>query len=328
MSERGRRPVAIVGLLVLAGAVGYLSYLSLLPRSAAGSTTGVSSSAASSPSALSSSTELPTSAPSPSDTPTASATPQPAVAAGPALPLEVVSATVALRAQPGSCASGGGTLQRTTDGGRTWATLKVPATSILRVRSTSPSSFWLVGTCKGCVPELYRTADAGKTWATEAGTKNAWHPLPVPASGAVPTQLHAPTGDVALPCAKGVGLVDLAGITLSDAVVLCADGTVFATADGGATWRARTAVPSSGALAAVSASALWVASAGPVAGCAGVQVSRSTDGGATWRVAGCAVGAPGGAVGLAFAGTDGMLWDGPAVWTTRNGGTTWVRAGT
>ena len=175
------------------------------------------------------------------------------MAAGPALPLEVVSATVALRAQPGSCASGGGTLQRTTDGGRTWATLKVPATSILRVRSTSPSSFWLVGTSKGCVPELYRTADAGKTWATEAGTKNAWHPLPVPASGVVPTQLHAPTGDVALPCAQGVGLVDLAGITLSDAVVLCADGTVFATADGGATWRARTAVPSSGALAAVSA---------------------------------------------------------------------------
>lgn len=42
---------------------------------------------------------------------------------------------------------------------------------------------------------------------------------------------------MALPCPKGVGAVDLAGITLSDAVVLCADGTVFATADGGAIWR-------------------------------------------------------------------------------------------
>jgi photosystem II stability/assembly factor-like uncharacterized protein len=324
--ERGRRPVAIVGLLVLAGVVGYLSYLSLLPRSAAGSTAGVSSSAAA-PSTLSSSSELPTVAPSPTSTATASATPQPVVAAGPALPLEVVDATVALRAQPGSCATGGGTLQRTINDGRDWTTLKVPAASILRVRSTSATSFWLVGTNSACVPQLYRTADAGKTWSVEAGTNNAWHPLPVPASGVVPTQLHAPTGNVALPCAKGVGLVDLAGITLSDAVVLCADGTVFATADGGATWRARTAVPSSGALAAVSPTTLWVASAGPVAGCAGVQVSRSTDGGATWRVAGCAVGAQAGAVGLAFAGTDGMLWDGPAVWTSRNGGSTWVRAG-
>lgn len=328
MSERGRRPLAIVFLLVLAVGVGYLSYLSLQPRGAAGSTASAASPLAATASLSPSATESPVATPSPSDTPSAAATPGPSAPAGPALPLEVVNASVALRAQPGSCPAGGAALQRTTDGGRTWSTLKVPATSILRVRSTGPTSFWLVATGKGCALELLRTTDAGKTWSVEAGTRNAWHLLAPTASGTAPSSLHAPNGDVALPCPKGTGALDLAGVTLSDAVVLCADGAVFATADGGATWRARTAVPSSGAMAAVSSSALWVASAGPTAACSGVQVSRSTDGGAVWRPVGCVAGASGTTEGLAFAsGTVGMFWDGSAVWTTNNGGATWVRAG-
>ncbi len=112
-------------------------------------------------------------------------------------------------------------------------------------------------------------------------------------------------------------------------MVLCTDGSVYRTTNGGATWQQRTAVPPAGALTAVSNEMLWVASLQPSAGCTGMSVLRSADGGATWRPAGCAPGAvTSGAVGLSFVNDSvGMLWDGTDVWTTGNGGSTWGRAG-
>lgn len=322
MPERNRRLGAVVGLMLLATAVGYLCWLALTPQSAAGSPPGAPRAGGSTPSAPSSASSLSPVVEAPTPSPTS------AVVPGPALPLEVVSASDALRARPGSCSTGGGALQRTTDGGRTWTTLTGPATSVVRILASSPSSFLVVGATKECTPRLYRTTDAGRTWAVSTSTANAWHPLPVPASGAVPTALHGPSGNVPLPCRRGTTLVALSGITLSDAMLACSDGAVLRTIDGGATWQPRTAVAGAGALSAVSRTEVWVASVQPVAGCAGVQVLHSTDGGLRWRAVGCAVGAQLGSVGLSFAGGSvGMLWDGTGVWTTGDGGSSWLRAG-
>jgi photosystem II stability/assembly factor-like uncharacterized protein len=240
-----------------------------------------------------------------------------------ALPMSVLTATTAARARDrGSCTKGGAAVQLTSNGGRTWRNLKTPVRMVLRLRWTGARSGWLVGANADCRPVMFRTIDTGRTWSRERSTRGAWHLLADPRV----RRLHAPYRDVASPCAARVGLVDLAPVSLSTAVALCADGRTYRTTDGGGRWQRRGDVRNALAIGfGTDAAGFAVVPGG--GRCIGLQVLASADAGRTWRPSGCVPGARGPVVGLDFADpVNGIFATGSTVYRTKNRGVTWSSA--
>ncbi|HEY5184332.1 MAG TPA: hypothetical protein VIM19_05365 [Actinomycetes bacterium] len=310
-----RRVLGTALLLALAGVTAALSWLALQPRPAPAET--LKASVTAEPSAV----VVPSVAAATASSPASLA----AAAAGPAEPAAPLSlgAGLAVRAVAGSCASGGGSVAVSTDAGATWRTVTLPVTSVQRVNVVDASHLWVVGAGPGCVSALYRSADAGRSWTGAQSATSTWHRE----AAAGVREVHTPNGTVALPCPATATLVDLAGISTTDALLLCSDGTLKRSTDGGSRWVTRGSVPGAVALSAVTTSSVAVAVDGSEA-CTGVAVERSVDGGATFQQAGCVQDAGDGSpVGLAFAtDTVGMLWDSTSVWVTADSGGSWVPA--
>lgn len=164
----------------------------------------------------------PSASPSPSPSPTVSLVPITRV-------LVAVDRRTAWLATTGTCEKPG-QLQVTTDAGEEWTASDTPA-AVTRIRTSSRSEGFVVGgQGRDCAMRVWTTGDAGEEWGDPASARATWARVAEDARRVI-----RPGGDPVTPCGRGA-VLDLASIGRDVASVLCADGTVRTTADGGETW--------------------------------------------------------------------------------------------
>src|SRR5690625_313970 len=274
----------------------------------------------------------PASLPSPADTATEEAPPEPtespdeeptaepteeatdeATAAGPARRLLAsIDASIAWRGTTGTCDEPG-TLEHTTDGGASWEELPMDLAPLVRVRVLGEQALFAIGGGAGCEPTYLSSSTSGTSWlANDEYLEGSWYLHPADRD-----VVSTPAGLGEVPCEA----VDLAGLNTSNGAILCTDGLVMRTEDGGASWQ-ETSPPGSPRAIGVSDGGYLLAGADE--GCEGVAVTAlSLDGGADEST--CADVADGSASDLAVAGWDGAmwLWAGEEVLVSTDGGQSW-----
>jgi photosystem II stability/assembly factor-like uncharacterized protein len=291
-SARRRRFLALGGGLLAAGAIAAVVVLALANHSAP---TGVAP--AQSPTAVATASPTPSASPAPPTAP---------VVAGPALqgfvPADVTAVSAAewwvLGSNGSGCSSAGCTrIAHTTDGGRTFSSIPVPAlssglggTAPARLRFADPADGWLVSGAG----ELWSTHDGGAHWARPATS------APVSALEAFGGSVYAvvcngggcflersPTGQDSwspLPASAGHGeLAAAIAVNGSHLWVAVASpgggpGSLLASADGGQSFSTQTVCPSALGFARVSAAGAGVLWATCATGTS-AAVYRSVDGG-------------------------------------------------
>ena len=224
------------------------------------------------------------------------------------------------RAEPGGCL-GGGAVFRTDDLGRSWRQLDLDVSSVLTLTSSAPSSIQaVVTTSDTCEAVGIASSDSGQTWTEQRDS--SWHRYADDAR-----RLHAPTRSVPNPCPdRSLPVVELQGLSTTDAAVLCPDGEVLRTVDGRG-FGQQSKVPDAMALAFESRDLGWLLVRDGEQ-CPAYVLNRSQDGGVTWAQGGCvgsanalASGAP---PALAFSDSlHGLATIGDVAYGTENGGFTW-----
>ncbi len=138
-----------------------------------------------------------------------------------------VDATTAWRVVMGECEDPAA-MERTTDGGETWEELPVALAPVSRVRVLGEQDLFAIGGGEDCEPTYVSSSSGGSSWTTSNQyLEGSWYLHPGDRS-----TMATPVGEVELPCEP----VDLAALDASDAAVLCTDGALAFTSDGGASW--------------------------------------------------------------------------------------------
>ena len=166
-----------------------------------------------------------------------------------AVPLvEALDADRALRASYTPCEGEGGEasteVERTTDGGKTWESSEVPARTVLRLRLTTESEGFSVVADESCKPRVVTTGDGGATWSGLEAAQSTWGLWPEGGG-----KILVP-GGVSVEACNRADVRSLSAIDARRAYVLCSDGAVRETADGGQTWSGVAKVKGAVALAA------------------------------------------------------------------------------
>jgi len=234
-----------------------------------------------------------------------------------------LSGAVAWRTSSGSCDGGGGSVSVTSDGGRTWSRSAVPAQVVIRVRPKSANGATVIATERDCRPGVRLTADGGSTWSPPTSADGTWF-----RDAKDPLVVHSPAPRSDRPCGDAA-VLDLAPLTVSTAHVLCGDGSVRASADTGASWRAVGVVPQALALDSrveKAADTAYVVRVGD--GCAGLQVVRVEPTSASAQPLGCVDVSGGpvepGTITLSVNGPHGWLGVGERVWRSTDDLRTWA----
>ncbi|GAB3284734.1 hypothetical protein GCM10027426_25100 [Microbacterium lacusdiani] len=260
-------------------------------------------------------TRTPTESPEPTTSATPSAEPEAPAAVAPTRHLTQLTTGTLIRSTSGECGGSAPTVEFSTDAGATWTpgdTSAAGASQVLRLLSGDiGQAITLDATC---APSGMWSFSEGAAWEQAADlVGGSWYFNP-----GAPTTVHAPAGDVPLPCtALALSAFD------TTAIALCDDATVVTTADNAATWSAP--VPAPGALTVhAAADGFRVMIDGAAAQCAGVQVAALTDG---------AIASPGACLPAEFApgdvalaaGGDGtvVVWAGDVVGRSADGGANW-----
>jgi len=264
----------------------------------------------------------PSSSASPSRSASASPSPSPSASEVPSGPTPVSRALTALDARTawlattGTCEEPGG-LQVTSNTGGTWTASETPG-AVTRIRPSDRTVAFVVGgSGKGCDMRLWTTGDAGKEWSEPASADAAW-------ARDAGNQRRAirPGGDTVTPCGRAI-VLDLASRGRFTATVLCGDGKVRTTTDGGDTWP--TAFTAKGSLALALLSSGRGAIAARADDCDGVLVTALVGGSPADGT--CVDGADATPGGVAVSVTDGAAWlvAGDAVYTASDAGSRWTR---
>ena len=253
---------------------------------------------------------------SPSPSPSASASPD----AGPR-PLERdlvgVDARSAWVATTGTCEEPG-PVHVTTDAGATWRERESPG-AVTRIRPSGRTEAFVVGGEQGdCDMRLWTTTDGGQEWGDAASASAAWARTPDDARRVI-----RPGGEPVTPCGKAV-VLDLASLGRETASVVCGDGRVRTTGNGGDSWP--TAFRIEGALAFSLAPSGRGAVAARDADCDGTTVVPLT-GGAPQEST-CVEGASATPGQVAVSVTDGASWllAGDEVFTAPSQRGPWTKA--
>lgn len=148
--------------------------------------------------------------------------------------------------------------------------------TVVAAQVVSRRSLVIVGLNRRCRAAVYSSDDGGRTWARSVGDAGQWHLTAD--SGA--RSVVSPTGRQHVPCVPQ----SLSPLDPTAARVLCADGSVLGTEDGGGTWITLGRLP--GAVdVRYTAPGAGVALAG-VPKCP-AAVMKTSDGGATWQKVTC-----------------------------------------
>ncbi|MEQ7124596.1 hypothetical protein ABN034_08730 [Actinopolymorpha sp. B11F2] len=265
----------------------------------------------------------------PAGSPTATgdpgATVRPALDPGaPRVLVDIGAAGAVARAVTGACGTGGATIALSRDGGESFQRASVPAAAVvLRVASVDAEQAWVVAAGADCATlTTFTTTDGGGTWTPSNGSDGSWHRLPV--AGA---RIHAPTGDVDVPCPRRLKVLGYSTLSRDQAYVLCgregAAAVLLRTVDGGASWSDRGEMRGAVDLDFVSATTGLAAVVGDRS-CAGISVHASTDAGASWKPRACVETTAGGFPDITADGDRAYLGVGEALWFSGDGGRTWA----
>lgn len=230
-------------------------------------------------------------------------------------PLDAVSSQAAIRGVPGQCPGGGAVIEVTGDQGRTWVPLPTPTDLLLRVAQISETDLWFVGAdAADCAPGYTTSGDGGQSWVGPSETTGAWHLL----TDTDATTLHAPFSIVDSPCGAERTL-EIESQSFEAASVLCGNGEVFSTINGGASWDVVGQTPGAVALAVVSDRAIVAVPTG--GDCDGLSIGSPGT-----QAIGCVDGAPSVDVGMTFGGANaGWVVADDQTWTSNDAGSTWTR---
>lgn len=237
------------------------------------------------------------------------------------LRLVALGGDVAWQAAQGSCDGGGSAVSVTTDGGRTWSGTS-PTRAVLRLLPKSASSASVVGAGSDCSATMYATSSSGRGWSGSGSAADTWYRDPKDAS-----RVHTVSAGVVQPCEGQLPVVEVVSLSADSAQALCADGTLRATTDGGASWKRTASVPGARAMDARQESGAVVAYVLRVdPSCSGLQVARART---PAEGLGCLQGAavPGsGALALSVNGDNGWVVSGDQTWRSTDGLRSWTKA--
>lgn len=232
--------------------------------------------------------------------------------------LVALDGSLGVRAYVGECSSPG-SIEFSTDGGQTWgpstAFEATTATQVLRILPANGGTTFVVALNEACTPQIYSTADNGNTWNGPLSAVGTWYLNP-----ATPSTLGAPGGARTIACeALGLSLV-----TDREAGVLCADGSLLTTTDGGTTWSNPQPVEGITALAYSRQNLLAVATGDET--CSGLQLMDLGTNDGIEEIS-CVEIAPEtvttGEISLAESGNSLILWAGENQYLSMDGGQTW-----
>ena len=177
-----------------------------------------------------------------------------------------------------------------------WEMWNPPGEVVTRLGITGGRTVFTVASAPDCgVQQFFPASGPNLEWGSGQPATGVYY-LVQRADG---TQaIGTATGEVPSPC--DASTIALAA-TDSTAALLCGDGAVKVTADGGASWNTEGAVAEGRALTFGGSGLMYALTSD--SGCNGLAVASSNDNGKTWIVAGCAEGASSyGAVALAATG--------------------------
>jgi hypothetical protein len=229
--------------------------------------------------------------------------------------LDLSSDGVILKATRGDCdTSQAPVVSVSTKAGKTFRDRPVDGlTEVLRVQVDTDGSLQVVGRTDECEVAQWTSQDAGKAWSRSDAAPAAWFLAPSPTQRAV----FAPEGRRRTPCVP----TSLSTIGVDVVRLLCDDGQVLGTSDGGSTWvtlgrlegavSVRFTTPGDGVALAVQD------------GCR-AAVMETADGGTTWRRQACLAGDQPRAVGSS--GDLVVAQVGDTVDVSTDGGETWPGA--
>jgi hypothetical protein len=180
--------------------------------------------------------------------------------------LAAVDADHAWRVHGGSCDTGGATIERTSDGGRTWTRVSSPLRMITRLSASDPDTAFIDGAGEGCTPQERRTDDGGGTWVS-GDPSTSWYVVPKH-----PRSVNGPAVGTSEPCGSDA-VQDLVAVR-DGARVLCTDGTIRATYSYGREWVDTGKVAKGTDLDAVPGSSRLYATRVGQDGCSGIEVVR------------------------------------------------------
>ena len=186
-------------------------------------------------------------------------------------------------------------------------------TETLRVQVVTDGSLQVIGRTDQCQVAQWTSQDAGKTWSRTDGAPSTWYLAPSPAKRAV----FSPDGRRGTPCVP----VSLSTVGVDVVRLLCDDGKVLGTSDGGTTWVALGRLD--GAVSIRFTSPGDGVAVAAQDGCP-AAVMKTADGGTTWTRKVCLAGDQPRAVG---AGGDLVVAQvGDVVDVSTDGGVTWPGA--
>ena len=178
----------------------------------------------------------------------------------------------AWRATVGDCNTSG-TVERSTDGGRTWRrAVKSSPAPIVRLGTDGTGDFYIIGGAgQDCSTRYTAYRNDGAIAASTNNPSNLWFSHPKDRD-----QVYGPGKIKAAPCDED-HVVGLASLSISDALVICSSGSAMITSDSGDSWEEADQLPGTMAVASGDGR-YWVA--GASARCEGISVRslRASDG--------------------------------------------------
>ena len=212
-------------------------------------------------------------------------------------------------------------MERSTDGGKTWkrAVRSGPA-PIVRLGTDGTGDFYIIGGAgQECSTRYTAYSNDGAIVASTNNPSNLWFSRPKNRD-----QVNGPGQSKAAPCDDD-HVVGLASLSISEALVICSNGSAMVTSDSGKSWEEADQVPGTMAVGS-GGGRYWIA--GTSATCDGISVRSLTgsDGELSRGPSRCAPASqvtPGG-VAVDVSGNAIWVWAGPRVRTSTDGGRTWT----